>query len=113
MSNFQLTPHFLEKAQREGVSIAALWDIILNPKITYQSFTKQNGKRVPRICQKCGVQQQKWTGDSIAGKFCVVVNPCCQKAITFWLDQTETELRPDQVAAGVTGYRGRDGKWRK
>ena len=113
MSNFRITPHLREKAEREGVALASLLEILLNPEVTYYSFTKKAGNRVPRTCKKCGTQQQKWTGTTKNGqKFCVVVNPCCGDAITYWVDQAETDLRVDQKAAGVTGYRGRDGKWR-
>lgn len=113
MNAYRLSPHLLQKAEREGVALSAIWDIIQNPQITYDSFTKKGNNRVPRNCNKCGIQQQKWTGTARDGrKFCVVINPCCGEAITYWLDQVETDLRADQKAAGVTGYRGRDGKWR-
>lgn len=113
MSNFRITPHLRKKAEDNGVALSAIWEIILNPAITYDSFTNKNGRRTPYTCKKCGGQQQKWTGTTKDGqKFCVVVNPCCREAVTYWVDQTETELRDDQKAAGVKGYRGRDGKWR-
>lgn len=113
MPQYRLTPHLREKAAREGVPLSLIWEIIHNPELSYDSFTGQGKQRRPRTCKKCGQQQKKWTGTTSDGqKFCVAINVCCGDAITYWPDQTETELRPDQKAAGVTGYRGRDGKWR-
>lgn len=113
MTSYRLTPHLLQKAEREGVALSLIWDIILNPGLTYASYDSKKGRKVPYTCRKCHQPQQKWTGTASNGqKFCVVVNPCCGDAITFWPDQIETELRPDQRASGVNRFRGRDGKWR-
>lgn len=110
----RLNKHFIKKAEVNGDALSALWEVINNPAITYGSFEKDaRGNRVPRCCRRHGQQQEKWTGTTSTGqKFCIAVNVCCGEAITYWVDQTETELRADQKAAGVTGYRGRDGKWR-
>ena len=114
MTEFRFTPHLRKKIEETGVPAAAIWHILNNPETTYDSFERDRvtGKRIPRTCRRCGTQQQKWTGTSQGEKFCVVVNPCCREAITFWRDQVDTPLRPDQVAAGVKGYRGSDGRWR-
>jgi hypothetical protein len=112
----RLSKHLQEKAAANGVALSLIWEIVNDPGLTYSSFTteKVNGKevKVRRNC-RCGQQQEKWTGVASNGQaFCVAVNVCCGVATTYWPDQVETELRPDQKAAGVTRYRGADGKWR-
>lgn len=110
----RLHHHLTTKAEANGVALAAIWEIISNPAITYESFTKDaQGNRVPRVCKRHGRQQEKWTGTTSTGdKFCIAVNVCCGEAITYFEDQTETELRADQKASGIKRYRGRDGQWR-
>ena len=115
MTDFRINPHLRKKAEQNGVALSAIWHVLLNPETTFASYERDRamGNRVARICRRCGEQQQKWQGTTPNGdKFCVVVNPCCGEAVTYWQDQAETALRADQKAAGVTGYRGRDGKWR-
>lgn len=112
----KLSKHLQEKAARNGVALSLIWEIVNDPGITTPSFTTEmvNGKavKVRRTC-RCGSQQQKWTGVASNGQaFCVAVNACCGIATTYWDDQVETPLRPDQKAAGVTRYRGKDGEWR-
>lgn len=108
----QITKHLQDQATRKGINIQAIQAILDAPGCTYPSFTVTNGKREARMCAHHGVQQQKWTGQAFGQKVCVCVYTCCSKAVTAWFDQVETDLRDDQRKAGVTGYRGRDGKWR-
>lgn len=110
--NFRMTRHLCEQAARKGINMEAIKAILKAPSITYPSFIKQNGKRVPMLCRSCGKQQEKWTGEAFGQKVCVTVFPCCGVATTAWFDQIDTEVRADQRAAGLTGYVGRDGKWR-
>jgi hypothetical protein len=111
--NHTLTPHVVKRAEEKGVALALLWEILANPQTAYPSFQRTPNGRQPYLCRKCGAQQQKVTGTTRSGvKLCLVVNPCCGDVVTFWFDQVETELRADQVAAGVTDYRGADGTWR-
>jgi hypothetical protein len=109
----QLTNHIIKQASLKGISLAAIETVLKAPSVIYPSFRKDaTGKRVAPMCDKHNVQQEKWTGEAFGEKVCVVVYPCCQKAITVWKDQVETEIRPDQRQQGVNGYKGRDGKWR-
>jgi hypothetical protein len=108
-------PHLISQARDKGIDIAVIDEVLANPAITYKSFTKDRatGQRVPVLCRECGTQQDKWTGTASDGtKVCIAVNACCGLAVTVFLDQVETAIRPDQRAKGVTGYRGRDGQWR-
>lgn len=107
------TNHLNQQALRKGISLAAIDAILREPGCCYPSFRKDdNGRRYAPVCDKHGVQQQKWTGEAFGQKLCIVVYPCCQKAITVWQDQVETEIRPDQKKNGITRYKGRDGRWR-
>ena len=72
-----------------------------------------DGSKQPYVCKKCGLAQKKYTGTAGGKSLCVVVNECCGIAITVWLDQVETAIRPDQKAKGVTGYRDRRGHWHR
>jgi len=109
----QLTNHIVKAANLKGISLAAVQAVLRSPGLVYKSFSKDNnGKRIARMCDIHNVQQEKWTGEFAGEKVCVVVYPCCQKAITCWKDQVETEIRPDQKAQGVKRYQGRDGQWR-
>lgn len=107
-------PHLIKQANNKGISMEAVLAVLRNPGITYPSFERDaQNRRVPRLCRTCGVQQEKWTGEHKGEKIAIAVYTCCGKAITVWADQVETALRPDQIAKGVTQYRGRDGNWRK
>lgn len=106
---FDLTGHIRRQAQAKGIAIAAVEAVLAAPEITYKSFRKDaQGNRYAPICEHHNVQQEKWTGNGV----CVVVYPCCRKAITVWADQVETPLRPDQIRAGVTSYHDRNGRRR-
>lgn len=106
--------HLANQAALKNIPMAAVMEILQNPGIKYGSTIKnERGQRVPRCCQKHGVQQQTWTGEAHGYKLALAVYTCCDLAITLWLDQQETALRPDQIAKGVTKYRGRNGEWRK
>lgn len=107
-----LTDHIRKQAAEKGIPVSAIHAILANPGLTYGSFERVDGQRRPRCCRVHGVQQQKWTGEAEGKKLCLVVNVCCQQAITVWLDQVETEIRPDQRAKGVMGYKNRKGEWR-
>lgn len=110
---FRVTRHLQEQAARKGISMEAVMTVLKHPLITYASFVKdERNKRVPMLCRSCGEQQQKWTGVADGQRVCVTVFPCCGVATTVWLDQVETAVRDDQRQAGVTGYVGRDGRWR-
>jgi len=111
----RLSKHLQEKAERNGVALSLIWEIVNSPENTYDSFTKDaKNNKVARICRRHNEQQRKWTGTTASGqKFCVAVNVCCGEAVTYFDDQVETPLRPDQKAAGQTGYVGKDGKWRE
>jgi len=107
------TNHLIAQAANKGIALAAIEAVLKAPGIKYPSFRKDaQGKRFAPLCDKHNEQQQKWTGEALGEKVCVVVYPCCQKAITVWKDQVETAIRPDQKAQGVKAYKGRDGKWR-
>lgn len=108
-----LTNHLIQQATVKGIALDIIREVLAHPTLTYGSFHKDaSGNRVPYTCRRCGTPQEKWTGEARGTKVCVVVNPCCAEAVTVWLDQVDTAIRPDQRANGVTGYRGRDGRWR-
>lgn len=104
MSNITITRHCEQQAQNKGILLATLAEVLASPALTYDSNK--------HACKRCGVPQQRWTGTANGQKVCIAVNPCCGVAVTVWLDQVETEIRPDQRAQGVRRYRGRDGEWR-
>lgn len=109
----QLTNHIIQQATLKGISLEAIETVLKAPSVVYPSFRKDAaGKRFAPLCTTHNVQQEKWTGTALGEKVCVVVFPCCKRAITVWKDQVETEIRPDQRKQGVKGYKGRDGKWR-
>lgn len=106
-------PHLIQQAARKGIPMTAVQAVIAHPAISYKSFTKDaQGRRIPRCCNRHGVQQDTITGTAEGRKLAVSVAPCCNLAITVWLDQVETSLRPDQIRKGVQRYRGKDGQWR-
>lgn len=107
-----LHPHLIEQATTKGIALDAIAEILAAPALTYGSFHKVNGQRVPYMCNRHNKPQEKWTGEARGLKLCVAVNPCCQTAITVWLDQVETALRPDQLRNGTTAYKGKNGGWR-
>jgi hypothetical protein len=111
MRNFTITKHCAEQAEAYGIAMTAIHNVLASPALTYGSFTKVDGERVPRRCNKCGTQQQKWTGESQGHKVCLAVNVCCGVVVTIWKDQVDTDLRPDQRAKGVT-YIDRQGRRR-
>lgn len=105
--------HLIAQARAKGISLAAIEAVLKAPGLIYKSFRKDaNGKRYAPLCKRHNVQQEKWCGEALGQKVCIVVYPCCGEAVTVWVDQIETEIRPDQRKAGVKGYTGRDGKWR-
>jgi hypothetical protein len=108
-----LTNHIRNQAAEKAIPISAIHEVLANPGLTYGSFERVDGKRQPRCCRIHGVQQEKWTGEVEGLKLCLVVNTCCQQAITVWLDQVETPIRPDQAAKGIVGYKNRKGEWRQ
>jgi hypothetical protein len=113
MPGITISNHLIQQAAAKGISLAAIEAVLDAPGIKYPSFRKDStGKRFAPLCDKHGVQQEKWTGTADGQKVCIVVYPCCGKAITVWLDQIETAIRPDQRQQGVARYQGRDGKWR-
>jgi hypothetical protein len=98
----QLHAHLLEQADRKGISVEAIREVLASPSTTYDSYKRENGQRVPRICNRHGVQQRKFVGTASDGTaLCIAVNTCCRLAITVFADQVETPLRPDQIAKGV------------
>jgi hypothetical protein len=107
-----LTSHIRQQAEAKGIPVAALHEILTNPAITYKSFHTVNGVRQPRCCRTHQIQQETWTGVYEGKKVAISVAPCCNTAITTWLDQVETNLRADQVARGVVRYRDCRGEWR-
>lgn len=109
---FRITRHLREQAINKGINMDTVQAVLDAPSITYPSFVKENGQRVPMLCRSCGQQQEKWTGEAFGQKVCVTVFPCCGVATTVWFDQIETAVRPDQRAAGLKGYVGKDGRWR-
>jgi hypothetical protein len=109
-----LHQHLTDQAARKGIPLTAVRTVLAAPAISYKSFTKDgNGKRVPRCCNRHGIQQDTVTGTAEGRKLAISVAACCNLAITVWMDQAETELREDQKAKGVTKYRGKDGNWRQ
>lgn len=100
--NVQLSTHLLEQADRKGISVEAIREVLAAPSTTYPSYERRNGQRVPRICKRHNVPQQKWTGRASDGtSLCIPVSPCCGVAITVFADQIETPLRADQIAKRV------------
>lgn len=105
--------HCTQRAAEKGIALAAIHAVLRSPGLVYKSFRRdKDGKRYEPLCKRHGRQQEKWTGEAFGQKICLVVYPCCGEAVTVWIDQTETPLRPDQIKDGVKGYTGRDGKWR-
>ena len=98
----QLSPHLVRQAGEKHISIESIREVLAHPETTYGSFTRVNGQRVERTCPKHGVAQRKFVGTASDGtRLCIPVNTCCKVAITVFLDQVETPLRPDQIAKGV------------
>jgi len=84
-----ITPHLVQQADMKGISLASIQEVLANPHYTYASNQ--------HTCRRHGVKQEKWVGQASNGtKLCIAVAPCCQTAITVFLDQVRTELRPDQ-----------------
>jgi hypothetical protein len=112
--NLTISQHARAQAAKKKLALALVWEVAHNPQATYGSFRKDDhGNRVPYRCDRCNTDQQKWTGTASDGtKLCLAVNACCGEVVTIWLDQVETELRDDQRAKGVKGYKGRDGQYR-
>ena len=104
MPQVRIIPHCLEQAASKGIEARTLCAVLDAPAVTYDSNK--------HVCKRHGVPQQRWTGTANGQKVCIAVNACCNEAITVWMDQVETEIRPDQRAQGVRRYKGRDGRWR-
>lgn len=111
--SYRLSRHCVRQAETKGIALSAVYHILNNPSITYQSFERTAKGRVARLCPTCGNQQVKVTGVANGEALCVPACTNCKVGVTVWRDQVETDLRDDQRAAGVTGYRGRDGGWRR
>ena len=85
----ELTTHIKEQAASKGISLEAVREVLAAPHYTYAS--------AQHTCRIHGVAQQKWVGEAHDGtKLCIAVAPCCQRAITVFLDQVRTPLRADQ-----------------
>jgi hypothetical protein len=111
--SYTLSRHLVQQAEAKGIPLAAVYHVLNNPQITYQSFRRTPKGRVARTCAKCGSGQVKVTGVGQGHALCVPACPTCKVGVTVWVDQVETDLRDDQKEAGVTGYRGRDGRMRR
>lgn len=110
---FTITYHARQQAEAKGIPIAGVLEVADRPKTTYPSTAKTDRGRETVVCRSCGKDQIKACGETADGlEIVVVVNPCCGRIITVFLDKVETEVRADQRARGVTGYHGRDGRWR-
>lgn len=85
----ELTTHIKQQAEAKGISLADVQNVLDAPFYTYDSHQHS--------CRRHGVAQQKWVGEAMDGtKLCVAVSPCCNVAITVFLDQVRTAIRPDQ-----------------
>lgn len=73
------TAHLVRQAKAKGFDLDTVLGVANNPLHTYPS------QRAPH--------QRRHVGNGIA----VVVDPTSRKAITAYLDQTDTALRPDQT----------------
>ena len=104
MPQVRITRHCQEQAAAKGIELRTVCAVLDQPAVTYDS--------AKHSCRHHNLPQQRWTGMANGQRVCVAVNPCCNVAVTVWLDQVETEILPDQRAQGVRRYKGKDGKWR-
>lgn len=79
-----MTRHAAKQAQAKGFTARQTWLVMTDPDVTYPS----NPKRFPG--------QERRIRDGIVA----VVDKAANRAITFYVNVTETALRPDQIAKG-------------
>jgi hypothetical protein len=79
-----MTRHAAEQAKAKGFSARETWLVMTDPDVTYPS----NPRRFPG--------QERRIRDGIVA----VVDKAANRAITFYVNVVETDLRPDQIAKG-------------
>lgn len=79
-----LTRHAADQARSKGFTHDETWQAMTNPDVTYPSGPKYPG------------QERR-----IKGRVVCVVDKDANRCITFYENVVETDLRPDQIAAGA------------
>jgi hypothetical protein len=79
-----MTKHAAEQARTKGFTARQTWLVMVDPDLVYPS----NPRRFPG--------QERRVRDGIVA----VVDKAQNRAITFYVNLTETDLRPDQIAKG-------------
>lgn len=82
MTTFTLGYHIQDQANKKGISLEKIAQVLATPS------------RITDVTRYPG--QKRYIGQGIA----VIVDPIARKAITVYLDGVFTPLRPDQIAAG-------------
>lgn len=80
-----ITRHAVEQAKAKGFTARETWLAMTDPDVTYPSNPQKYPGQVRRI----------------RGNIVAVVDEAKNQAITFYENVVETDLRPDQIAAGV------------
>lgn len=80
-----ITRHAAEQAKAKGFTARETWLAMIDPDVTYPSNPKKYPGQVRRI----------------RGNIVAVVDEAKNIAITFYENVVETDLRADQIAAGV------------
>lgn len=83
-TRFMFTVHSLRQIESKGFSRQDIIAVAQRPDISYESHRHPG--------------QMKCIGRGL----CVVVDPARAQIITVFLHMVDTDLRPDQIAAGVT-----------
>jgi hypothetical protein len=79
-----MTRHAAKQAKEKGFTARQTWLVMVDPDVTYPS----NPRRFPG--------QERRIRDGIVA----VVDKAQNRAITFYVNVVETDLRPDQIAKG-------------
>lgn len=80
-----ITRHAVEQAKAKGFTARETWLAMTDPDVTYPSNPQKHPGQVRRI----------------RGNIVAVVDEAKNQAITFYENVVKTDLRPDQIAAGV------------
>jgi hypothetical protein len=84
---YTLSPHIIEQARAKDIPLAKIQEVLKHGR-------RANNPLYPN--------QARYIGQGIA----VVVDELNKTAITVYLDQVKTPLRPDQIERGVKIERG-------
>lgn len=107
LNQWDVSPHVAQQAAKKQIPLAA-WRAIIDG--TYEVWWQERPKDKCTHCNKPKFyfyRKQKPAAGEVDAK--LVGCPTCAKFITVYLHERthgNTPIRPDQIAAGVTEYRG-------